>query len=84
MLVGLLSPCPPEQQHVKGRGRDMFAVFTPSRWRRSWQQGSDEEEEVRREVRRENEALRREEERRRQEEEKKLWKRMEQRIFMMK
>ena len=39
---------------------------------------------MRREVRRENEALRREEERRRQEEEKKLWKRMEQRIFMMK
>ena len=24
----------------------MFAVFTPSRWRRSWQQGSDEEEEA--------------------------------------
>ena len=61
----------------------MFAVLTPSRWRRGSldSQGSSEEEE---ETRRENEVVRREEERRKKEEEKKIWKRMEQRIFMMK
>ena len=60
----------------------MFAVLTPSRWRRGSldSQGSSEEEETRRE----NEVVRREEERRKKEEEKKIWKRMEQRIFMMK
>ena len=58
----------------------MFAVFTPSRWRRGSldSQGSDSEEEMR------NDMVRREEERRKKEEDKKVWKRMEQRIFMMK
>ena len=61
----------------------MFAVFTPSRWRRGSldSQGSDGEGERRTR----NDMVRaREEERRKQEEEKKVWKRMEQRIFMMK
>ena len=62
----------------------MFAVFTPSRWRRGSldsQTSSDGEEETRT---RNEEIVRREEERRKKEEEKKIWKRMEQRIFMMK
>ena len=65
----------------------MFEVFTPSRWRRpslDSQGGSDAEEETRRNLRIVNEMVRREEERRKKEEEKKIWKRMEQRIFMMK
>ena len=58
----------------------MFAVFTPNRWRRASldSQGSDGEEEMRREnSRRVSEMVRRE-----KEEEKRIWKRMEQRIFM--
>ena len=63
----------------------MFAVFTPSRWRRASldSQGSDVEEEMRREnSRRVSEMVRREEERRKKEDEKKIWMRLEQRIFM--
>ena len=46
-------------------------------------QGSEGEEEMRREnCRRVNEMVRREEERRKKENEKKIFKRMEQRIFM--
>ena len=64
----------------------MFAILTPNRLRRRASlnsQGSEGEEEMRREnCRRVNEMVRREEERRKKENEKKIFKRMEQRIFM--
>ena len=59
----------------------MFAVLTPNRLMR--RASLDSQEEMRREnCRRVNEMVRREEERRKKENEKKIFKRMEQRIFM--